>query len=156
MYCIPKNFLKFPSVLVCIDCWINKISLSLSCREDVGTLSNLVKYCVDCFSLLFSVLVVFGTFLAASSLRQVGGFLREVVVPRAQQLVSEHPRFGVGSRVDSRASVAVWRRSCVDLGAALGLFVRSCVDLKTACRLLEESIWWSRLLRKLFEGFAWR
>ena len=33
----------------------------------------------------------------------------------------------------SRASVAVWRRSCVDLGAALGLFVGSCVDLRTAC-----------------------
>ena len=59
---------------------------------------------------------------------------------RAQQLVSEHPRFGVRSSVDSRASVAVWRRSCVDLGAALGLFVGSCVDLKTDC------------LRNQFEG----
>ena len=58
----------------------------------------------------------------------------------AQQVVSEHLRFDVGSSVDLRASVAVWRRSCVDLGAALGLFVGSCVDLKTACRLLEESI----------------
>jgi len=32
-----------------------------------------------------------------------------------------------------RASVAVWRRLCVDLGVALGLFVGSCVDLKIAC-----------------------
>ena len=104
---------------------------------------NLVKYCVDCFSLLFVVPVVLVASLAASSLRQVGGFLREVV-RTAQQLVSEHPRFGVGSSVDSRASVAVWRRSCVDLGAALGLFVGSCVDLKIAYRLLEESIRRSR------------
>ena len=96
---------------------------------------------------------------AASSLRQMGGFLKGgCCVPRrcAQQVVSEHPRFVVGSSVDSRASVADWRRSFVDLGSELGLFVGSCVDLKTACRLLEESIWRSRLLRKLFEGFAWR
>ena len=36
-----------------------------------------------------------------------------------------------GSSVDSRASVADWRRSCVDLGSAFGLFVGSCVDLIT-------------------------
>jgi len=51
----------------------------------------------------------------------------------AQQVVTEHPRFDVGSSVDSRASVADWRRSCVDLGSELGLFVGSCVDLRTAC-----------------------
>ena len=50
----------------------------------------------------------------------------------AQQVVSEHPRFDVGSSVNSRASVANWRRSCVDLRSALGLFVGSCVDLRTA------------------------
>ena len=38
-----------------------------------------------------------------------------------------------------RASVAVWRRSCVDLRAALGLFVESCVDLKTSFALFKES-----------------
>ena len=38
-----------------------------------------------------------------------------------------------------RASVAVWRRSCVNLGAVLVLFMRSCVDLKTTFGLLEES-----------------
>ena len=38
-----------------------------------------------------------------------------------------------------RSSVAVWRRSCVDLRAALGLFVGSCVDLKTSFELLKES-----------------
>ena len=86
---------------------------------------------------------------AASSLRQVGGFLKDggcCVSPTrcAQQVVSELPRFDVGSSVDSRASVADWRRSYVDLGSALGLFVGSCVDLKTACRLLEESIRRSR------------
>ena len=48
-------------------------------------------------------------------------------------MVSELPRFVVGSSVDSRASVADWRRSCVDLGSALGLFVGSCVDLRTEC-----------------------
>ena len=74
MYCIPKILLKFSSVLVCIDCWINKISLP--CPEDVGTLPNLVKYCVDCFSLLLVVLVVLVVSPAASSLRQVGGFLK--------------------------------------------------------------------------------
>ena len=46
---------------------------------------NFVKYYVDCFSLLFVVPVVLVAYPAASSLRQVGGFLREVVVPRAQQ-----------------------------------------------------------------------
>jgi len=60
-------------------------------------------------------------------------------VSRAQQVVSEHPRFDVGSSVDSRTSVAVWRRSCVDLGTALGLFVGSCVDLGTTFGLLMES-----------------
>jgi len=34
--------------------------------EDVGKLPNLVIYCVDCFSLLFSILVVLGTSPAAS------------------------------------------------------------------------------------------
>ena len=48
-------------------------------------------------------------------------------------MVSEHPRFDVGSSVDSKASVADWRRSCVDLGSELGLFVGSCVDLRKAC-----------------------
>ena len=37
--------------------------------------------------------------------------------------------------------------------ASVAICRRSCVDLKTECRLLEESIWRSRLLRKLFEGF---
>ena len=49
-------------------------------------LPNLVKYCVDCFSLLFSVLVVLLASPAASSLRLVGGFLREVVVLRATHI----------------------------------------------------------------------
>ena len=83
---------------------------------------------------------------AASSLRQLGGFLKcgccvsssanrcaQRVGVRAQQVVSELPRFVVGSSVDSRASVADWWRSCVDLGSALGLFVGSCVDFRTAC-----------------------
>ena len=51
-------------------------------------LPNLVKYCVDCFSLLFSVLVVLVTSPAASSLRPVGEFLREVVVLRTTDLVA--------------------------------------------------------------------
>ena len=68
---------------------------------------------------------------AESSLRQEGGFLkikwwllcllfREPLrttsgVWGAQQVVSEHPRFDVGSSVNSRASVPDWQRSCVDL-----------------------------------------
>ena len=102
-------------------------------------LSNLVKYCVDCFSLLFSVLVVLVTSPAAS----VSAWLAdssERLLSYAQQLVSEHPNLVVGPCVDSKASVAVWQRSCVNLGAALRLFVGSCVDLKTVCRLLEKSI----------------
>ena len=59
---------------------------------------NLVKYCVDCFSLLFSVPVVLGTSPAASSLRLVGGFLRGVVVLRATG-VSGH-----------------WARDCTAMG----------------------------------------
>ena len=43
---------------------------------------NLVKYCVDCFSLLFSVLVRVGYISGCISLRLVGGFLREIVVLR--------------------------------------------------------------------------
>ena len=83
---------------------------------------------------------------AASSLRQLGGLLNggccvsssanrcaQRVVSGAQLVVSVHLRFDVGSSVDSKASVAVWRRSCVDLESALGLFVGSCVDLRTAC-----------------------
>ena len=56
----------------------------------------------------------------------------------------------------SRALVVVWQRSCVNLEATLGLSVGSCIDLKITFGLLEESIWRSRLLQKLFEGFALR
>ena len=37
----------------------------------------------------------------------------------------------MGSSIDSRASVADWRRSYIDLGSELGLFVGLCVDLRT-------------------------
>ena len=81
MYCMSKNsFWKVPSVLVCIDCWINKISLPYP--ENVDTLPNLVKYCVDCFSLLFVVSIVLVASPTASSLRQVGGFLESGCCPR--------------------------------------------------------------------------
>ena len=91
------------------------------------------------FLYCFSVLVVFGTSPVASVSRLVGEFLREVVIPHAQQLVSEHPRLVVGSCVDSKGISC-----CLALGATLGLFVGSCVVLKTACELLEESIQRSR------------
>ena len=39
-----------------------------------------------------------------------------------------------------RASVAGWRRSCVDLRSVLALFVGSCVDLRTTHEVLKESI----------------
>ena len=109
-----------------------------------------------CFLYYLSVLVVLGTSPPASVSRLVSGFLREVVVPHARNNWYQSIPGSSWDRVlIPRASVAVWRRSCVDLGAALGLFVRSGVDLKTACRLLEELIWRSRLFRKIFKGFEW-
>ena len=86
MYCIPENpsenlswqFLE--EGISCIDCWINKISLP--CPEDVGKLPNLVKYCVDYFSLLFLCSCHIGYVSGCISLCLVGGFFREVVVLR--------------------------------------------------------------------------
>jgi len=45
-------------------------------------LPNLVKYCVDCFSLLLSVLVRVG-YISGCICLQFGGFLSEVVVEGA-------------------------------------------------------------------------
>jgi len=56
-------------------------SLSLPCPEDVGTLPNLVKYCVDCFSLLFVIPIVLVASPAASSLRQWADSLERLLSP---------------------------------------------------------------------------
>ena len=58
-------------------------SLSPPCPEDVGTLPNLVKYCVDCFSLLFVVHVVLVTSPAASVSAWLVDSSRVVVIPPA-------------------------------------------------------------------------
>ena len=161
MYCIPEDprgknqeslaSLKNSLVIVCIDCWINK-DLSPLPRGRRHVCRTSLNLCVDRFSLLVVVPATLIVFPAELSLRQLGGFLKVVVVvvsllPRTaahNEWCQSHPRFDVGSSVDSKASVADWRWSCVDLGSELGLFVGSCVDLQTACRLLEESIWRNR------------
>jgi len=53
-------------------------------------------------------------------------------------VVSEHPRFVMGSCVNFK-SIGCCLAEIVDLGAALGLFVGTRVDLKTTFGLLEES-----------------
>ena len=67
MYCIPESI---PLVLVCM---IVESIKSLSCPEDVGKLSNLIKYCVDLLSLLFLCSYRVGISPAASI--SIGGFL---------------------------------------------------------------------------------
>ena len=143
MYCIPETSLKYPSVLVCIDCWINKISLP--CPEDVGTLPNLVKYCVDCFSLLFSVIVVLVHLRLHQSppdlwIPQRDYFLRTIIGIRSSHVSRGIVYWFQGHQLLSgrdRVSISEQRLDYLWEG----------VDFKTACRLLEESIWTSRVSR---------
>jgi len=61
MNCIHKVSLKYPSCISLVfSCnWLlNQQDHSLLCPEDVGKLSNLVKYCVGLLFSCFSVLVV--------------------------------------------------------------------------------------------------
>ena len=92
---------------------------------------NLVKYCVDCFSLLFLCSCRVG-YVSGCIKSPSGGWIPQRGCCPLRTIIwyQSIPGSAWGSCVDSRASVAVWRRSCVDLGAALGLFVGSCVDLK--------------------------
>ena len=102
------------------------------------------------------VLVVLVVSLAASSLRQVGEFLKGgCCVPRPLRKTSGIRASQVRREIVliPRASITVWQRSCVDLGAAVRLFVKSCIDLKTASGLLEESIWRSRFASETLRGF---
>ena len=157
MYCIPLkislgNFLKKEQVV--IDCWINKISLSLTPRTQARRRTSLntvwiaFLYC----SLFLSCWLHLRLHQSPPGWRipQRGCY------PAYNNWYQSIPSLSWDRVLIPKASVTVWRRSCVDLEAMLGLFVGSCVDLKTAYRLLEESIWRSRLLRKLFEGFVWR
>ena len=95
MYSIPKKFPRIlsSSPLVLVVLIVESIKslsplprgrrhvaeqISLPCPEDVGTLSNFVKFvCCDCFSLLVAVPVVLVVSPAASSLRQVGRIPQE-------------------------------------------------------------------------------
>ena len=62
-----------------------------------------------------------------------------VVAPRTQQVVSEHPRFIVGSYVDSKSiNVCLVEIVCRSRNS-VGLFVGSCVDLRIVFGLLKES-----------------
>jgi len=72
-------------------------NLSLPCPEDVGKLSNLVKYCVGLLSLLFLYSCRVGISPAASV---SNWWIPRRLLARAQQVVSEHSRFVVGSCVD--------------------------------------------------------
>ena len=78
---------RYKSVLI-----LKSITLSLLYPKEVAKLPNLVKYCV-CF------LSCFLLFLGTSLLHLLGSSL---LLPRAQQVVSEHPRFVVRSCVDSK------------------------------------------------------
>jgi len=150
---IPGKSPGIPSVLVVLI--VESIKYLSPCPEDVGKLLNLVKYCVDLLSLLFLSSCLLGTSPAASvSSWQIPQ--RDCCTGARNKWYQSIPGSSWDRVLIPRASVAVWRRSCVDLREALGLFVGSSVDLQTACGLLEESIRRSRLFRKLFEGFAWK
>ena len=54
-------------------------------------------------------------------------------------MVSEYPKFIVGSCVDSKSIGNCLAEIVFDLEAASGLFVGSCVDLRPTFELLKES-----------------
>ena len=155
MYGITSNHWK--SLEVSIWYWfvlivesIKYLSLAPRTQANYRTSLNTV---LACFLYCFSILVVWIHLRLHLSL--ISGFLNGCY-PARNKWYQIIPSSSWDCVLIPRALVAVWQRSCVNLGAALGLFVGSCVDLKTACRLLEESIWRSRSLRKLFEGFTLR
>jgi len=92
-----------PSWIVCkekhvLDCWINKISLSLAPR----TLAN----CRTSLNIVFVFSLIICSCLLDISLlhlSQLIGVPHWLLSRRAQQVVSEHPRFFVGSCVDSKS-----------------------------------------------------
>ena len=57
MYCIPEIPGSIPLVLACIDCWINKIPLSVALRT-WAKYRNSLNIVLTCFLYCFSVLVM--------------------------------------------------------------------------------------------------